>query len=77
MPTPESEMFQRQKPQVPPTFDGVDQHDYAAVSAAHDAIIREQWIGVMMGRLVRQEMKQCYIREGVNHLQNCAHLTGK
>ena len=77
MPTPESEMFQAQKPKVLPTFDGVDALDSGAVQAASDAIIREQWIGVMMGRLVRQEMRQCYLREGVNHLEKCAHLAGQ
>ena len=77
MPTPESEMFKAQKPLVPPTFDGVDLTDNAAVHSATDAIIREQWIGVKMGRLVRRELRQCYLREGVNHLEKCAHLTGE
>jgi hypothetical protein len=77
MPTPESEMFKAYKPKVAPTFDGVDYKDHEAYQAAHDAIIREQWVGVMMGRLVRAELGKCYFREGVNHLEKCGHLRGE
>ena len=56
MPTPESEMFLAKKPKVPPTFEGVDFNDYAAVTDARDAIIREQWVKQMMARLVREEL---------------------
>jgi len=71
MPTPESPAFLAKKPTVPPTFDGVDFEDNLAVQNARDAIIREQWVKVMMARLVRQEMNMCYFREGVNHLEKC------
>lgn len=76
MPTPESEMFKAQKPTVPPTFNGVDYDDTRAFKAAEDAIIREQWVGAMMIRLVREELGKCYDREGVNHLENCSKLRG-
>jgi len=76
MPTPESEMFKKQKPQVPPTFDGVDYDDDRAFKAAQDAIIREQWVGAMMIRLVQGELSKCYRREGVNHLENCGVYRG-
>jgi hypothetical protein len=56
MPTPESELFLAKKPKVPPTFEGVDFTDYAAVVDARDAIIREQWVKQMMARLVREEL---------------------
>lgn len=71
MPTPESEAFLRKKPTVPPTFEGVDLGNSEAVVNARDAIIREQWVQVMMARLVREEMGKCYHREGVNHLEKC------
>ncbi|ETI20171.1 hypothetical protein G647_08205 [Cladophialophora carrionii CBS 160.54] len=71
MPTPESEGFLRQKPKVPPTFEGVDFQDNEAVADARDAIIREQWVQKMMRRLVGEEMGKCYAREGVNHLEKC------
>lgn len=77
MPTPESEAFLAKKPKVAPTFDGVDYDDNAALKAAQDAVIREQWVKSMMARLVREEMSKCYYREGVNHLEKCGHLRGQ
>ncbi|OJD33844.1 nadh-ubiquinone oxidoreductase 12 kda mitochondrial [Diplodia corticola] len=74
MPTPESAAFLEKKPKVPPTFDGVDYNDNAALKAAQDAVLREQWVKSMMARLVREEMSKCYYREGVNHLEKCGHL---
>lgn len=69
-------MFLAKKPKVPPTFDGVDYDDTAALKAAQDAIIREQWIKSMMARLIRDELGKCYYREGVNHLEKCGALRG-
>ncbi|KAK8138472.1 hypothetical protein PG984_001852 [Apiospora sp. TS-2023a] len=77
MPTPESEAFLAKKPKVAPTFDGVDYDDNKALKAAQDAVVREQWVQVMMGRLVREELSKCYYREGVNHLEKCGHLREK
>jgi hypothetical protein len=77
MPTPESELFKSQKPTVAPTFNGVDFDDTKAFKAAEDAIIREQWVGAMMTRIVGEELGKCYVREGVNHLENCGHLRGE
>jgi len=77
MPTPESAMFLAAKPKVPPTFDGVDYDDTKRLKQAQDAIIREQWVQVMMGRLIHDELRKCYMREGANHLENCGHLRGQ
>ncbi|KAI9829916.1 MAG: hypothetical protein M1826_005338 [Phylliscum demangeonii] len=74
MPTPESAMFLAKKPRVAATFDGVDYDDDIAFKAAQDAILREQWIRVMMARLVRDELGKCYRREGNNHLEKCGRL---
>ncbi|KAI6348043.1 hypothetical protein MCOR25_010855 [Pyricularia grisea] len=74
MPTPESAAFLAKKPKVAPTFDGVDYDDNKALKAAQDAIVREQWVQVMMGRLIREELGKCYYKEGVNHLEKCGHL---
>ncbi|KIW14725.1 hypothetical protein PV08_07509 [Exophiala spinifera] len=71
MSTPESPAFLAKKPTVAPTFDGVDFADNQAVANARDAIVREQWVGLMMQRLVGEEMGKCYLREGVNHLEKC------
>lgn len=77
MPTPESAAFLEKKPTVPPTFEGVDYDDHKRLKQAQDAVIREQWVQVMMGRLVREELSKCYYREGVNHLEKCGHLRGQ
>ncbi|KAI1828161.1 hypothetical protein F4861DRAFT_490920 [Xylaria intraflava] len=74
MPTPESAAFLAKKPTVPPTFNGVDYDDNKRLKQAQDAVIREQWVQVMMGRLVREELSKCYVREGVNHLEKCGIL---
>lgn len=76
MPTPESAAFLAKKPSVPPTFSGVDYNDTAALKAAQDAIIREQWVKAMMFRLVGKELGKCYHREGVGHLEKCGVLRG-
>ncbi len=76
MPTPESDFFLRYKPKVPPTFDGVDYDDQKRLRQAQDAIVREQWVQVMMGRLVGEELGKCYFREGVNHFEKCGRLRG-
>ena len=76
MPTPESLAFLAKKPSVPPTFSGVDYNDTAALKAAQDAIIREQWVKAMMFRLVGKELGKCYHREGVGHLEKCGVLRG-
>jgi hypothetical protein len=77
MPTPESALFLAKKPTVPPTFDGVDYDDTKRLKQAQDAIIREQWVQVMMARLVREELDKCYLREGVNHLEKCGIYRGE
>lgn len=77
MPTPESAAFLARKPTVPASFSGVDYDDTPRFKAAQDAIIREQWVHVMMARLVREELGKCYYREGVGHLEKCAMLRGK
>ncbi len=77
MPTPESAMFLAKKPTVPPTFDGVDYDDTKRLKQAQDAIVREQWVQVMMGRLVGEELGKCFRKEGINHLENCGRLRGE
>ena len=40
-----------------------------------DIIGREAWIKAMMLRLVRDQLNACYKDNGVNHYENCAHLS--
>jgi hypothetical protein len=37
--------------------------------------VRESWIKAMMLRLVRDQLNACYKDNGVNHYENCAHLS--
>ena len=76
MPTPESAAFLARKPKVPPTFSGVDYDDNDRLKAAQDAVMREQWVKCMMTRLVQEELRKCYVREGVNHFEKCGKLRG-
>lgn len=76
MPTAESASFLAKKPTVAPTYEGVDFDDTAALHNARDAIIREQWVRLMMSRLVGEELGKCYQKEGVNHLEKCGKLRG-
>ncbi len=70
MPTPESAMFLAKKPTVPPTFDGVDYDDTKRLQQAQDAIVRKQWVLVMLGRLISEELGKCFRRAGINQLAN-------
>ncbi|OMH80948.1 NADH-ubiquinone oxidoreductase 12 kDa subunit, mitochondrial [Zancudomyces culisetae] len=38
-------------------------------------IIREQWIKLMETRILREKLEECYLREGVNHQENCRVLS--
>lgn len=76
MSTPESPAFIAKKPKVQPTFEGVDFDDNKALKDAQDAVIREQWVKLMMSRILQEELQKCYRKEGVNHLERCGLLRG-
>lgn len=38
-------------------------------------VLKESWIRAMMLRLVRDQLNACYKDNGVNHYDNCAHLS--
>jgi hypothetical protein len=38
-------------------------------------VLKEGWIKAMMLRLVRDQLNACYKDNGVNHYENCAHLS--
>ena len=40
-----------------------------------DIILKESWVKAMMLRLVRDQLNACYKDNGVNHFENCAHLS--
>jgi NADH dehydrogenase (ubiquinone) 1 beta subcomplex subunit 10 len=41
---------------------------------AREQRVRERFVNLAEARLLREELKQCYYREGVNHYQNCREL---
>ena len=36
--------------------------------------IRERWVGVSQAKMLQEQLNECYMREGVNHMQNCRLL---
>jgi hypothetical protein len=38
-------------------------------------LLREGWVKAMMLRLVREQLNACYKDNGVNHVENCSHLS--
>ncbi|KAJ3099338.1 hypothetical protein HDU97_003263 [Phlyctochytrium planicorne] len=50
-------------------------YDAAAIFKAKDAYFKEQLVRTQEIIVLRDKLRWCYRREGVNHLQNCRHLT--
>ncbi|OLL22390.1 NADH-ubiquinone oxidoreductase subunit, mitochondrial [Neolecta irregularis DAH-3] len=46
----------------------------AELAKLKDMTIRNGWVKVMKARLVREELRECYYREGVNHYEKCGDL---
>ncbi|KAJ3215230.1 GrpE protein, mitochondrial [Dinochytrium kinnereticum] len=53
---------------------GTDE-DAAAIYKAKDEYFKEQLVRTQEIIVLRDKMRWCYRREGVNHLQNCRHLS--
>ncbi|KND01808.1 uncharacterized protein SPPG_03599 [Spizellomyces punctatus DAOM BR117] len=59
-----------------PTIDpDLNVYDRAAVVKSRDEFFREQMVRIQEVTVLRDKMRWCYRREGVNHLQNCRHLS--
>ena len=41
---------------------------------AREQRVRERFVGLAEARKLREEVKQCYYREGVNHYANCRDI---
>lgn len=52
----------------------VDRNDPAALIEARHQEARDKWVAIMGTRLLREQLRECYLREGVNHLKNCREL---
>ncbi|KAI9101333.1 hypothetical protein DFS34DRAFT_578253, partial [Phlyctochytrium arcticum] len=48
--------------------------DRAAVVKSRDAFFMEQTVRHKEIGVLRDKMRWCYRREGVNHLENCRHI---
>ena len=46
-----------------------------AKKVLQEIVLKESWIKAMMLRLVRDQLNACYKDNGVNHYDNCAHLS--
>ena len=63
----------REFPRVPGKAE-VDRNDPAALIEARHQEARDKWVAIMGTRLLREQLRECYLREGVNHLKNCREL---
>merc|ERR1719352_721281 len=62
-------------PPAPEGFDaGAPGADPAAALDQRDHVMREKLVKVAEARLLRDELKECYRMEGVNHYKNCKGL---
>ena len=52
----------------------VPRRDPVKFIEAREQRVRDRFVGIAEARLLREEVKQCYYREGVNHYQKCRHL---
>ncbi|MCO5578773.1 hypothetical protein L7F22_032619 [Adiantum nelumboides] len=56
----------------PEDFDPADPYkDPVAFLEMREFVVREKWIAIERAKILRERVRQCYRREGVNHLQNC------
>lgn len=49
--------------------------DYTDIIKSRDEYYKEQLVRMQEINIVRDKLKWCYRREGVNHFQNCRHLS--
>eukprot|EP00277_Geminigera_cryophila_P043327 CAMPEP_0173081664 /NCGR_PEP_ID=MMETSP1102-20130122/17447_1 /TAXON_ID=49646 /ORGANISM="Geminigera sp., Strain Caron Lab Isolate" /LENGTH=98 /DNA_ID=CAMNT_0013956367 /DNA_START=127 /DNA_END=423 /DNA_ORIENTATION=- len=68
-----------------PQFDpqGAANFSFPATGAKDDPLVninareqrtKEAWIKIMSAREARNDLRECYRREGVNHLDNCSQF---
>lgn len=59
----------------PKNFDPEDpKKDPVAFFEQREHRVREKYVKMGEAKLLREQLKQCYYREGVNHLQNCKEI---
>ena len=59
-------------PGAPKNFDPENPYaDGVAMIAQREHVVREKMVKVETSKLLRERVQQCYLKEGVNHYQNC------
>mmetsp|Transcript_1925 Transcript_1925/g.4555 ORF Transcript_1925/g.4555 Transcript_1925/m.4555 type:complete len:104 (+) Transcript_1925:25-336(+) len=48
-----------------------------AFMEAHEQFCRERFVAVEEAKILREQVSECYRREGVNHLENCKDLVSE
>ena len=67
-------------PQVADFKDGADGRpqmdikDPVGRAEARNQRVRERQTAIAHTKLIQEKLRECYIREGVNHIQNCKEL---
>ncbi|GJP54296.1 hypothetical protein CLOM_g15745 [Closterium sp. NIES-68] len=69
-----------------PTFDVTPPDDFdpsnpyadpVAMLEHREWLVREKMVAIERAKLLREQLKQCYRTEGVNHIKNCSGLVEK
>mmetsp|Transcript_4616 Transcript_4616/g.9416 ORF Transcript_4616/g.9416 Transcript_4616/m.9416 type:complete len:109 (+) Transcript_4616:44-370(+) len=53
------------------TFPSDDPNDPMAVQNQRDSAVRESWVKIMSARELRDAVRECYRKEGVNFPEKC------
>lgn len=63
-------------PEGPPSnYDPENPHaDPVALLENREYEVRRKEVGVAKAQILRERVRMCYIKEGVNHIQNCKQL---
>uniref|UniRef100_B8LPH6 NADH dehydrogenase [ubiquinone] 1 beta subcomplex subunit 10-B n=1 Tax=Picea sitchensis TaxID=3332 RepID=B8LPH6_PICSI len=59
----------------PDNFDPQNPYaDPVAFLEYREYLVREKWIGIETAKILKEKVKWCYRKEGVNHLQKCREI---
>ncbi|KAH6561270.1 hypothetical protein BASA62_009974 [Batrachochytrium salamandrivorans] len=62
----------------PATIDQtVNPYDYTAVITSRDEFFKEQLVNSQEAFILRDKLRWCYMRSGVNHFQTCRDLASQ
>jgi NADH dehydrogenase (ubiquinone) 1 beta subcomplex subunit 10 len=62
-------------PDYPRNEDGcIDRSDPVALYEARGQRVRERLIAIEQTKIIREKLRDCYHKEGVNHYENCREI---